>query len=167
MAAIAAAMSIAIRGASTGSVGHAASAASRGTAEGRGTPRPDDWLDALAKLVPGEVILAFHAALRVIGVGASTGAHIAILVIFTSIVPVLLWESARKSGARAPWLQYVVRTLAFALYGFGSDLVLDATLRPVDWMVGALVIALLTALVLSPPGAQRPPPGPSDRTAER
>lgn len=154
-------MSIAIHRASVASAPRAPSVASRGTTPARqGEPRPDGWLDALAKLVPGEAIVAFHAALRVPGVGASTGAHVAILVVLTAVVPVLLWTSARRSGTTAPWLQYVVRSLAFALYGFGSDAVLGAVLGTVAWIpeVGALVIALLAALVLSPPGAQRPPP---------
>jgi hypothetical protein len=160
-AAIAVVMSIAIHRASIASAPRAAPAASRGTTPaGRGEPRPDGWLDALAKLVPGEVIVAFHLALRVPGVGTSRGAHIAILVALTAVVPVLLWTSARRSGTTAPWLQYIVRPLAFALYGFGSDTVLGAVLRTVGWIpeVGALVIALLAALVLSPPGARRPPP---------
>jgi hypothetical protein len=147
-AAITVAMSIAIHRASVASARRSTPAASRGTTPaGRGEPRPDGWLDALAKLVPGEAIVAFHAALRVPGVGKSTGAHVAILVVLTAVVPVLLWTSARRSGTTAPWLQYVVRPLVFALYGFSSDAV-----------PGALVIALLAALVLSPPGAQRPPP---------
>lgn len=100
--------------------------------------------------------MAYHAALRVSGGGTSARGRAAILVALTVVVPVLLWTSARRAGTTAPWLQYAVRPLTFALYGFGSHAVLET----VGWIpeVGALVIALLAALVLSPPGAWRPPP---------
>jgi hypothetical protein len=162
-AAMAVAMTIAIHRASVALGARAAPAASRGTSPvGQGASRPDGWLDALAKLVPGEAIVAYHAALRVPGDGTSMGIRVAILVALTVAVPVLLWTSARRTGITAPWLQYAVRPLTFALYGFGSDDVLGARLGTVGWIpkAGALVIALLAALVLSPPGAQRPPPDP-------
>jgi hypothetical protein len=121
--------------------------------------RPDSWVDALAKLIPGEVIVAFTAALQVSGVGNGIVSHVAILVVFASLCPLVLWISAMRAAMKAPWLQYVVRTLAFALYGLGSDPVLMVRLDKLQRIppVGALVVAVLAALVLSPPGAQKPP----------
>jgi hypothetical protein len=132
-------------------------------APGRDAPRPppaDSWLDTLAKLVPGEVIIAFTAALHVSGVGEVVSTHLAIVAVFAALCPIVLWASVRRAGVQAPWLQYVVRSTAFVLFGLGSDRVLMAWLDQLQWIpgVGALVVAALAALVLSPPGAQRPPP---------
>jgi hypothetical protein len=123
-------------------------------------PPADSWLDALAKLIPGEVIIAFTAALHVSGVGDVVGTHLAIVGVFAALCPVVLWASVRRTGSGAPWLQYVVRSTAFVLYGLASDRVLMDWLGQLQWIpgVGALVVAVLAALVLSPPGAQRPPP---------
>jgi hypothetical protein len=123
-------------------------------------PPADSWLDALAKLIPGEVIIAFTAALHVSGVGDVVSTHLAIVGLFAAMCPVALWASVRRSDTAAPWLQYVVRSTAFVLYGLASDRVLMDWLEHLQWIpgVGALVVAVLAALVLSPPGAQRPPP---------
>lgn len=120
----------------------------------------DSWLDALVKLIPGEIIVAFTAALRMPGVGDAWGAHVAILVILTAMAPLVLWSSVRRAGTHAHWLQYVVRSAAFVLYGVGSDPVLLQRLGPLQWIlqVGALLVPILAALVLCPPGTQRPPP---------
>jgi hypothetical protein len=151
-------MSIAIRqlGASPRSVFGAAVTGTRRTS----LPVADSWLDALAKLIPGEMIIAFTAALHVPGVGNERLTHLTILVVFTALIPVVLWTSVRRAGVGAHWLQYAVRSTAFVLYGFGSDVVLMSWLDKLEWIpgVGALVVAVLAALVLSPPGAQRPPP---------
>lgn len=132
-------------------------------APGRDAPpqSADSWLDALAKLIPGEVIISFTAALHVSGVGDVVSTHLAIVAVFAALCPVVLWASARRTGAAAPWLQYVVRSAAFVLYGLASDRVLMDWLDPLRWIpgVGALVVAVLAALVLSPPGAHRPPQG--------
>jgi hypothetical protein len=60
------------------------------------------------------------------------------------------------------WLQYVVRSAAFVLFALGSDGVLMVWLDSLAWIpgVGALVVAVLAALVLSPPGAHQPPRNP-------
>lgn len=98
--------------------------------------------------------------LRVPGVGDVRVAHVAILVVMTAMVPLVLWSSSRRAGIRAHWLQYVVRSAAFLLYGGGSDPVLLQWLGTQQWIVqvGALLVPLLAALVLCPPGAQSPPP---------
>jgi hypothetical protein len=132
-------------------------------ASGRDAPPPpqtDSWLDTLAKLVPGEVIIAFTAALHVSGVDDVVSTHLAIVAVFAALCPVVLWASVKRAGTQAPWLQYVVRSTAFVLFGLGSDRVLMDWLDHLKWIpgVGALVVAALAALVLSPPGARRPPP---------
>jgi len=123
-------------------------------------PASDSWLDALAKLVPGEVIVAFTAALQLPGVGDGLAAHLTILIVFAALVPAALWRSAQRAATVAPVLQYVVRTAMFVLYGFGSDRVLGAWLGGLSWLpgVGGIAIALFAALVLVPPGAADPPP---------
>jgi hypothetical protein len=157
-AAVVVCMSIAIH--STGIVLGVAVPANSAAARDASPPRaPDSWLDALAKLIPGEVIIAFTAALQVSGVGDSRSAHLAILVVFAALCPVVLWASSRRAGVVAHWLQYAVRTIAFVLYGLDGDHVLLTWLDNLAWIpgVGAVVVAVLAALVLSPPGAGQPP----------
>jgi len=119
----------------------------------------DSWLDGLAKLVPGEVIVAFTLATQVPGVANTACAHLVILIVLAALVPLVLWSSAKRAGVAAPFLQYTVRTLAFLLYGSGTDAVLMRSLDQLTWIlqVGALVVAALAALILSPPGTQLPP----------
>jgi hypothetical protein len=123
-------------------------------------PVPDSWLDTLAKLVPGEIMVGFAAARQVPGVGDQLTAHLAILIVFATLVPVALRHSARRAGITAPGLQYVIRTASFVLYGLGSDRVLVAWLGDISWLptIGGVAIALFAALVLVPPGAADPPP---------
>jgi hypothetical protein len=154
-------MSIAIHSTSIGP-GVAAPANAAGARDVPPLRPADSWLDALVKLIPGEVIIAFTAALQVSGVGDSRSAHLAILMVFAALCPIVLWASSRRAGIAAHWLQYAVRSIAFVLYGFGSDHVLLSWLNTLAWIpgVGALVIAVLAALVLSPPGTQQPPVDP-------
>jgi hypothetical protein len=137
-------------------MGQKAGGATRG-----GTPpvHVDSWLDGLAKLVPGEMIVAFTLATRVPGVTQTASAHLVILIAFAALVPLLLRSSAKRAGVAAPFLQYTVRTLAFLLYGSGTDAVLMSSLDKLTWILqlGAMVVAALAALILSPPGIQRPP----------
>jgi hypothetical protein len=121
-----------------------------------GIVKGDSWLDALTKLVPGEVIIGFTGALQVGGVEEDRNAHLAILIIFTCLAPLVLWWSARRAQTDVHWLQYVIRTGAFVLYGLGSDHLLIKMLGGMHWIpgVGAFVVALLAALVLAPPGTQ-------------
>lgn len=145
MAALAGIMTIAI---------HAANAAlGAPNAANHGTP--DNWFTALTKLIPGESIVAFHAALLIPGVAQDRAAHLTILILLTAMVPVVLWASGRQGGTKAPWLQYLVRPAAFLMYGLSSDAVFTEWLDHLSWIpgVGGLVIALLAALMLSPPGA--------------
>jgi hypothetical protein len=120
-----------------------------------GTVRGDSWFDALAKLIPGELIVAYAGALHVEGVANSRTAHLTILVAFTCLSPLVLAWSGKRAHTRPDWLQYVVRTIAFVLYALGSDADLVRWLAMPSWIpgVGAFVIALLAAFVLAPPGA--------------
>jgi hypothetical protein len=95
-------------------------------------------------------------------VGDVVSTHLSIVAVFAALCPAALWASVRRTGSGAPWLQYAVRSTAFVLYGLASDRVLIEWLKKLghlQWIpgVGALVVAVLAALVLSPPGAQRPP----------
>jgi hypothetical protein len=131
-------------------------------AGGAPSPAPDSWLDALSKLVPGEVIVAFTAALQLPSIGDQLTPHLAILILFAALVPAALWRSARRAGTAAPLLQYVVRTAMFVLYGLGTDSFLAQQLNDLrlSWIPGVvgIALALFAALVLSPPGAAAPPP---------
>ena len=120
----------------------------------------DSWLDALAKLIPGEAIVAFTAAIRVPGPGTAWVVHAAVLLGLTAIVPLSLWSSARHGGTSAPALQYAVRGAVVVLYGFGCDDMLWQAQDAPLWIpqIGALLVPVLAALVLCPPGAQCPPP---------
>lgn len=122
----------------------------------------DRWWDAVAKLVPGEVLLGYAVALQLPGVAGSRDAHLAILVGLALVTPAALWASARHARRRAPWLQYVVRTLALVLLGlsFGDEHALSGCLGTLRWVPApaALAVVVLAALVLVPPGAQGPPP---------
>jgi hypothetical protein len=160
VAALVVIMTIAIHPASRALALNAPAAANTGVpAIDEPPPRPDNWFAALAKLVPGEAIVAFEAALQVPGARDSLGANLTILIVLTAMVPVMLWSAGRQAKVDVPWQQYLVRPLAFVLYELASDRVLSERLSGLGWIpgVGAIVIALLTALMLSPPGAQRPP----------
>ncbi|MBK7079110.1 MAG: hypothetical protein IPH44_43275 [Myxococcales bacterium] len=118
---------------------------------------PDGFLDSLAKLVPGEVLAGYVAALQAPGVGDHRAVHLGILVVFTALAPLVLWASARRSGG-AHWLQYVVRTAAFVLVAAGGDPVLLAWLDGLRFVpsVGAIVIVTLAAVILAPPSPTAP-----------
>jgi len=120
----------------------------------------DGWLDALAKLVPGETILAFSAALRMPGLGSAWISHGAIALVLAAAIPLTLWASARRAASPAHGLQYAVRSAVFVLFGLGWDDVLRLPLGAPSWILqlGALMLPVLAALVLRPPGAQSPPP---------
>lgn len=120
-------------------------------------PPPDGFLDSLAKLVPGEVLAGYVAALQAPGVDDHRGVHLAILAVFTALAPLVLWASARRSGG-AHWLQYAVRTAAFVLVAAGGDPVLLAWLDGLRFIpsVGAIVVVTLAAVILAPPSSAAP-----------
>lgn len=119
----------------------------------------DSFVDSLAKLVPGEALAGYVAALQVPGVGDRRGHHLALLAVFTVLAPLLLWSSARRADDHPHWLQYVVRTAAFVLVGAGGDAVLLTWLDGLRFIpgVGAIVIVALAAVILAPPAAAPPP----------
>jgi hypothetical protein len=120
---------------------------------------PDNWLDALTKLVPGEIIAAFTGALQVDGVGNSLTAQLAILCALTPLAPLVLYFSARRGANAVHPLQYVVRTLAFVLYAFASSPALMAWLDGLRWIpgVGAFIVALLASFVIAPGSSDHRP----------
>jgi hypothetical protein len=131
---------------------------SRGVPDETAAPSPPDgFLDSLAKLVPGEVLAGYVAALQAPGVGGQRAVHLSILVVFTALAPLVLWASARRAGG-AHWLQYAVRTAAFVLVAAGGDPVLLAWLDRLRFLpsVGAIVIVTLAAVILAPPSPAAP-----------
>lgn len=135
------------------------SAVPRAAAGDGGPPAPPDgFLDSLSKLVPGEVLAGYVAALQAPGVDAHRGTHLGILLVFTALAPLVLWASARRGGAHPHWLQYVVRTAAFVLVAAGGDPVLLAWLDGLRFIpsVGAIVVVTLAAVILAPPASGSP-----------
>lgn len=119
---------------------------------------PDSYLDAVAKLVPGEVLVAYFAALRVPGIGGERVYHLALLVVLAALSPALLALSARRIRSSAPWLQYVVRAASFTLVATSADPVLALWPSRLQWVasVGCLAVILLAAAILAPPSTQPP-----------
>jgi hypothetical protein len=116
----------------------------------------DSWLDALTKLIPGEVMAAFTGATQVAGVGKSFVAQLVVLLLLTPLAPAVLYASARRADVRGEVhpLQYVVRTFAFVLYALASSPELMARLGDLGFIpgVGSFVVALIASFVLAPPG---------------
>jgi hypothetical protein len=125
-----------------------------------GTALGGGWPEALAKLVPGEIIVAFAAALDIPGLPDRAGVHLVILGVSAVLTPVVLWASSRHASEKAPWLQHVVRATTLVLFGLGADKTLHEGLGDYRFVphLGALVVAILGALILAPPGAGKPPP---------
>jgi hypothetical protein len=117
-------------------------------------PTPDNWLDALTKLIPGEVIAAFTGALQVGGVAGSLTAQLVVLLVLTPLAPLVLLYSAHRSGSEVHPLQYAVRTAAFVLYALASspDVMRWLAGNDVRWIpgVGAFVVALLASFIIAP-----------------
>jgi hypothetical protein len=114
--------------------------------------RSDGYLDSLAKLVPGEVLVAYAAAIRSQGLTNNSVHHWIIMALFTVLTPVLLYLSSRRAHVSAPKLQYVMRTAAFALLAISMDEVLMSPTSPLAWIpnVASLVIIALAAYILAP-----------------
>jgi hypothetical protein len=118
----------------------------------------DGYLDAVAKLVPGEALIGYLAALQ-LPVFATRGvAHLALLVAFAAATPFALWLSARRERTAVHWLQYVVRTGCFVLVAACVDERLRVLLNGLRWLpaIAAPVVVLLTAVILAP-AASAPP----------
>lgn len=115
-------------------------------------PPADSWIDALTKLIPGEVIAAFTGALYVDGVADNRTAQLTLLVALTPLAPLILHYSARRIAAHVHPLQYAVRPATFVLYGLVTSPALKTGLDGLHWIlgVGAFVIALLASIVIAP-----------------
>jgi hypothetical protein len=150
-------MSIAIRRvwAATGAFWHVGRSSEGHAAR----PIADSWFDALAKLIPGEMIAAFMAVRQLSGLGDHRTANFAILIGFAMLLPIALRRSAQRAGIAAPRLQYVIRSVTFVLCGVGCDRELAPWLEAMSWLpcTGGYVIAVFAAFVLVPPGAADPP----------
>ena len=115
---------------------------------------PDNWLDALTKLVPGEVIATFTAALQIDGVGGSRTAQLVLLIALTPFAALVPYLSVRGTVNKVHPLQYVVRVAALVLYGLASSPALMGWLDGLRWIpgVGTIVVTLLASFVIAPPG---------------
>lgn len=127
---------------------------------GDGGDAGDRWLDAVGKLIPGEVIIAFTTARQLPGLDDDRSTHLVILIACAALCPLVLWAAARAAGLSAHWLQYLVRSGVFALYALADDTVLLTRMNEIAWLpaLGAPLLVVLSALVLAPPGVQGPPP---------
>jgi hypothetical protein len=113
--------------------------------------RPDGYLDALAKLVPGEVIAGYTAALQLRGVETVLQQWI-IAAVFTALTPTLLYLAARRNPTQPEPFQYIMRTMAFVLVAMGSNETLLSSMRDLQWIpgVGVLVVSALAAYIATP-----------------
>jgi hypothetical protein len=114
--------------------------------------KSDGFIDSLAKLVPGEVLVAYAAALQAPGLDGRQLDHWIIMGVFAALTPVILYLSSRRARVNAPRLQYVMRTAAFALLALSIDPVLTQALGSMQWIptVGSAVIIALAAYILAP-----------------
>jgi hypothetical protein len=112
---------------------------------------PDSWLDALTKLVPGELIAAFTAALQIGGAADNCTAQLVTLLVLAPFAALIPWWSVRKTPQKVPVLQYAIRVLAFLLYGLATAPALMAALGDLRWIpgVGSFVVALLASFVIA------------------
>lgn len=127
------------------------------SAPDRRVPTPvDGMLDMLAKLIPGEVLVGYTAALVAVG-DAARGVHVALLVGFAALAPVILYVSARRARDRAAPLQYAVRALTLVLWACAIDPVLLDLVGTPRWMLagGAAAVPVLAAVVLTGPRPTR------------
>lgn len=127
-------------------------------------PRVDGYLDSVAKLVPGEILAAYLAALQAPGVDGDLAVHLALVGIFAAATPLFLWLSTRHDAAGVPWLQHAIRLLSFVSIAVGADPLILAELGRLRFVpsVGGALVVLFSAAILVPP-ASRPPAGPARR----
>lgn len=107
-------------------------------------PIPDGDLERIIKLIPGEVVALYTAAMA-FGPSPPTRAFaLTLFLLGVALVPLILWLDGRQAGVRARWPQYVVRTLAFAAWAFAiSDpLAPTVSIADVRWLPGLAVLAL-------------------------
>ncbi len=103
-------------------------------------PIDETRLERLAKLIPGDVVSVYVAA---IGLGKFTtwpSYTLAVAIGCTVLVPLLLYLDARPTG-KVPATQYVVRTLAFVAWAFA----ISQPLSP--WAVTPIAPALIALLL--------------------
>lgn len=123
-----------------------------------GPPRADGYLDSVAKLVPGEILAAYLAALQAPGVDGDLAVHLALVAIFAAATPLFLWLSTRHDEVGVPWLQHAIRLLSFVAIAVGADPLILAELGRLRFVpsVGGALVVLFSAAILVPP-AQGPP----------
>jgi hypothetical protein len=122
----------------------------QGLASDPARPPPDNWLDALSKLISGEMLVAFDVTRHAPGLSTNEANRIVMVGIFAALIPLLLWLSARRTQTSTPSLQYLVRTASFMLIA-----VADAIPTRHSWTLvsAGFGLAVLASFVLSPPVA--------------
>lgn len=91
------------------------------TPGGPGAPAaPETDLDRVLKFVPTEIVALYLALMpSVSGIPAAW-----LPLLFAAglgLVPLVLFLDGRATGVRAPWQQYVVRTLAFVVWAMAIE----------------------------------------------
>jgi hypothetical protein len=127
-----------------------------------GGPEPgDDYAARVAKYVPGEIVAAYVAILAVLDPGAApasaglthTLCRVAFLVLLAATPAYLV--ALGKPGDRAPAVQLIVSTVAFAVWAYalrGLSCAFPAV--PFDGRVAFVALVLFTVVS----GLFRPPP---------
>lgn len=116
-------------------------------------------LDRILKLIPTEVV-ALYAALAPVAPDVPTRFFPLIMyALGLAAVPLILWLDGRATGERARWPQYLVRTLAFAVWGMAVLWPFSPWL-PVGqarWIIAVAVplVPFLGAFLLREPQKQR------------
>jgi len=121
----------------------------------------DGYAARVAKYVPGEVVAAYVAILAVLDPAAGAGVdrtlcRVAFLVLLAA-TPLYLWRLGRP-GDRAPAVQLVVSTAAFAVWAYAlRGLTCAFPAVPYDGRVASVALVLFTVVS----GVARPTPVPA------
>lgn len=115
---------------------------------------PDGTIDALVKLVPGEIIALHVALLQTPRLPGDANVHVGIVAVLAFLTAFVLWWSSRASDGSprtpVPALQYVLRPAAFVLVALSTDHVLVTAIGDAQWIpaVFGILLAFFGALLL-------------------
>lgn len=115
-------------------------------------------LDRILKLIPTEVIALYAALLPVVPDVPSRFFPLIMYLAGLALVPIILILDGRATGERARWPQYVVRTLAFAVWAMAVAWPFSPWLSPGQgrWLIALAVplVPFLGGLLLREPRGQ-------------
>ena len=83
-------------------------------------PAPETDLDRVLKFVPTEIVALYLALMPSVS-GIPTEGLPLLFAAGLGLVPLVLFLDGRATGVRAPWQQYVVRTLAFVVWAMAIE----------------------------------------------